>query len=106
MIRRPPRSTLFPYTTLFRSRQLHALHERVPSGPHLRARDRLPVPEGQEPDPLLHHPHLSSLCAIEHREPRADSRRRPAGPWHAPGTATSDAPPTPPASPRTRCHVL
>src|SRR3712207_7044312 len=23
MIRRPPRSTLFPYTTLFRSRQLH-----------------------------------------------------------------------------------
>src|SRR2546430_13662242 len=27
MIRRPPRSTLFPYTTLFRS--LHALHFRV-----------------------------------------------------------------------------
>src|SRR3712207_6948930 len=27
MIRRPPRSTLFPYTTLFRS--LHDLHERV-----------------------------------------------------------------------------
>src|SRR2546427_7019016 len=25
MIRRPPRSTLFPYTTLFRSRQLPAL---------------------------------------------------------------------------------
>src|SRR5256885_6014301 len=24
MIRRPPRSTLFPYTTLFRSHQLHA----------------------------------------------------------------------------------
>src|SRR2546422_1588137 len=24
MIRRPPRSTLFPYTTLFRSRQAHA----------------------------------------------------------------------------------
>src|SRR3712207_7960127 len=23
MIRRPPRSTLFPYTTLFRSRELH-----------------------------------------------------------------------------------
>src|SRR2546427_461480 len=29
MIRRPPRSTLFPYTTLFRSRAgLHALHDR------------------------------------------------------------------------------
>src|SRR5438477_8750628 len=25
MIRRPPRSTLFPYTTLFRSRQTHEL---------------------------------------------------------------------------------
>src|SRR3712207_7356499 len=26
MIRRPPRSTLFPYTTLFRSRAQHLLH--------------------------------------------------------------------------------
>src|SRR5256885_3107881 len=26
MIRRPPRSTLFPYTTLFRSRTLHLAH--------------------------------------------------------------------------------
>src|SRR3712207_9452773 len=25
MIRRPPRSTLFPYTTLFRSRRIHVL---------------------------------------------------------------------------------
>src|SRR5256885_4604491 len=32
MIRRPPRSTLFPYTTLFRSHiaRLHALLEKVP----------------------------------------------------------------------------
>src|SRR5689334_24287118 len=30
MIRRPPRSTLFPYTTLFRSvRREHAQHERA-----------------------------------------------------------------------------
>src|SRR5437016_11137056 len=29
MIRRPPRSTLFPYTTLFRSRRLRGLVERV-----------------------------------------------------------------------------
>src|SRR2546430_10331572 len=27
MIRRPPRSTLFPYTTLFRSRALDRLHD-------------------------------------------------------------------------------
>src|SRR2546427_2180511 len=29
MIRRPPRSTLFPYTTLFRSHVLELGHERV-----------------------------------------------------------------------------
>src|SRR2546428_7306667 len=29
MIRRPPRSTLFPYTTLFRSRSLAAAQDRV-----------------------------------------------------------------------------
>src|SRR2546430_12770171 len=34
MIRRPPRSTLFPYTTLFRSRraQVHIEHEVEPEG--------------------------------------------------------------------------
>src|SRR2546425_3214836 len=31
MIRRPPRSTLFPYTTLFRSRLEEAVHEDVHS---------------------------------------------------------------------------
>src|SRR5471032_3562202 len=30
MIRRPPRSTLFPYTTLFRSPEPHALVRAVP----------------------------------------------------------------------------
>src|SRR2546426_6502898 len=29
MIRRPPRSTLFPYTTLFRSKLLHDANDRV-----------------------------------------------------------------------------
>src|SRR5439155_21046229 len=31
-IRRPPRSTLFPYTTLFRSEALSGLNLRVPGG--------------------------------------------------------------------------
>src|SRR2546426_4890673 len=31
MIRRPPRSTLFPYTTLFRSGRLSALNTRIPT---------------------------------------------------------------------------
>src|SRR5438309_7032013 len=33
MIRRPPRSTLFPYTTLFRSHLRRRPHEREPSRP-------------------------------------------------------------------------
>src|SRR5258705_1041976 len=33
MIRRPPRSTLFPYTTLFRSAHLHGIADAVPIGP-------------------------------------------------------------------------
>src|SRR5256885_8321668 len=32
MIRRPPRSTLFPYTTLFRSRRRAAQHQRDGTG--------------------------------------------------------------------------
>src|SRR2546430_7678817 len=31
MIRRPPRSTLFPYTTLFRSRRVRSARERAQS---------------------------------------------------------------------------
>src|SRR3712207_1534162 len=39
MIRRPPRSTLFPYTTLFRS---HLIHEHQPSGADLRGHHHPP----------------------------------------------------------------
>src|SRR5690348_17391134 len=49
MIRRPPRSTLFPYTTLFRSgRRREALRQRVQ---HVRLvrRLRLPPPFGNDP---------------------------------------------------------
>src|SRR3712207_9337158 len=34
MIRRPPRSTLFPYTTLFRSRQVSKLMQRIGRSRH------------------------------------------------------------------------
>src|SRR3712207_7414915 len=47
MIRRPPRSTLFPYTTLFRSephhRERRARDGDAPEGAQLRARRRVPV---------------------------------------------------------------
>src|SRR3712207_9025042 len=42
MIRRPPRSTLFPYTTLFRSRSLMFLTEYIPHTPG--GVDKLRVP--------------------------------------------------------------
>src|SRR2546430_10297512 len=35
MIRRPPRSTLFPYTTLFRSRENAQCRARVPALPEM-----------------------------------------------------------------------
>src|SRR2546429_9308212 len=41
MIRRPPRSTLFPYTTLFRSRFLAALGDEVRLGEALEQTARL-----------------------------------------------------------------
>src|SRR2546426_3288306 len=47
MIRRPPRSTLFPYTTLFRSRGARA---RAPDRQRPRARGRAPsAPGGVRP---------------------------------------------------------
>src|SRR3712207_8550026 len=38
MIRRPPRSTLFPYTTLFRSTAVSRFRIHLPHAQHLRSR--------------------------------------------------------------------
>src|SRR5258708_22480129 len=44
MIRRPPRSTLFPYTTLFRSRTPRRADNQIRAGMrHDRRRDRSPL---------------------------------------------------------------
>src|SRR2546427_2139204 len=52
MIRRPPRSTLFPYTTLFRSGVglVHALEERLGPGVLLQREVRQPDLEGDRRD--------------------------------------------------------
>src|SRR3712207_7031776 len=69
MIRRPPRSTLFPYTTLFRSEARH-LHERQrPLGPSRdgflqeggRRRHRLPRRIGPRPVQGRPEEHTSEL---------------------------------------------
>src|SRR3712207_7977300 len=66
MIRRPPRSTLFPYTTLFRSREapLHRLHVEDghvrldgPRLPRQRGRERRGVAGGARHE--VHRPHRS-----------------------------------------------
>src|SRR5260370_17733693 len=53
MIRRPPRSTLFPYTTLFRSpRALHARHRGAARSRHPGSRAELPLPGRNVDGPL------------------------------------------------------
>src|SRR2546422_6642195 len=69
MIRRPPRSTLFPYTTLFRS----GIDESVPAGP-LTSRAVVRI-EAKKPTDL------SDLVAVADRHcPVTDAVRR-AVPW-------------------------
>src|SRR2546425_11608187 len=82
MIRRPPRSTLFPYTTLFRSR--HALDPGILADP---IRRWLPSVEGVDSlnrllqvdsrlsladDLLLVADHTSMACSVELRVPFLD----------------------------------
>src|SRR5205814_6143335 len=62
MIRRPPRSTLFPYTTLFRSRA--ALHGKHGVGDH-----RVPDDGGYDlrsPRPVRSEEHTSELQSLRH----------------------------------------
>src|SRR5258705_3165323 len=72
MIRRPPRSTLFPYTTLFRSwtlaplegqqeGHLPALHPRPPQRLRHHAQQRLPRLPRQHPRSEEHTSELQSL---------------------------------------------
>src|SRR5438876_5376913 len=62
MMRRPPRSTLFPYTTLFRSHPL----ERADVGPQARA-DGPPVPRVDDHDRAVRsEEHTSELQSPVH----------------------------------------
>src|SRR5437899_8222377 len=69
MIRRPPRSTLFPYTTLFRSSTLIPSSTpllRIVSGVFRldeRKRDRRPV---KDPEPARSEEHTSELQSLRH----------------------------------------
>src|SRR3989449_11785627 len=112
MIRRPPRSTLFPYTTLFRS----LVRARRP-GVHRRVRGRrargVPGPRdgaARERGVLLYvarhaHLYLRSDVVVGHAR-HVGRRGVGAGGWATPGAsgrghAGGHAPPTPPPAPRT-----
>src|SRR5947199_613944 len=58
MIRRPPRSTLFPYTTLFRSAQISELWNAIGKGPVLVSRIRKKRTRSEE--------HTSELQSLRH----------------------------------------
>src|SRR5256885_10595355 len=59
MIRRPPRSTLFPYTTLFRSGLLHDVGRRAQQ-PHQRLGEQ-PAEQGRSEE---HTSELQSPCNL------------------------------------------
>src|SRR5437588_2664841 len=67
MIRRPPRSTLFPYTTLFRSRRLVAQRAARDRGGVERARCRIQEARRRAPDALAQQP--------SHRAARWEDRK-------------------------------
>src|SRR2546429_4318706 len=63
MIRRPPRSTLFPYTTLFRSAR--------PDG-HARGIRRGPAPQGRAHRGLAAHDHPDGRADRDAQGPRSE----------------------------------
>src|SRR2546430_7030941 len=65
MIRRPPRSTLFPYTTLFRSDHDAAVEVELDGGA-LEGADRGALHVARDPDPAVHAPGAQPrLCRAE-----------------------------------------
>src|SRR2546430_3253287 len=68
MMRRPPRSTLFPYTTLFRSRRTRVLTTRILLR-HQRGRSTAPA----KPTERVLHPSTAHLCRNSHNPTRRNA---------------------------------
>src|SRR3712207_8539702 len=92
MIRRPPRSTLFPYTTLFRSRRRRNRsradrREGVPSGVRRRGMGKLPLAPARAQDRKKHTSELQSPQYLACRlllEKKKKARCRSSEPTHTP----------------------
>src|SRR5438477_8969792 len=90
VIRRPPRSTLFPYTTLFRSSQVgtgnqHHLPRRSTSDPHSAASysTRKMIREGNDIDrksTRLNSSHMSISYAVFCLKKKKTTKRQPDAP--------------------------
>src|SRR3989442_6000824 len=71
MIRRPPRSTLFPYTTLFRSPRRDAVHQRpVVLGHHEQARS---LRSEEHTSELQSRPHLVCRLLLEKKKKKINN---------------------------------
>src|SRR3712207_8954117 len=75
MIRRPPRSTLFPYTTLFRSRDDQRIRRavQVRVRPHLNTIVGL---NGRERADVTHHPELVARVPVRSEEHTSELQSR------------------------------
>src|SRR5258708_23777487 len=99
MIRRPPRSTLFPYTTLFRSVELAHQHQGAaqPQGGQGRDQGGVGVQRSEEHTSELQSPdHLVCRLLLEKKKltrPAARPRSTPARRAPRPRTASLSAPP-------------
>src|SRR2546429_9965327 len=106
MIRRPPRSTLFPYTTLFRSRlrraallrQIEGRRERQSEneGDRHQSSKLQPVPRAYRHQRFVR---LEGVNSSSCHHPRSRSRHRPRCP-SSPAPPPPPPPPPPPAPPR------
>src|SRR5476651_1173644 len=82
MIRRPPRSTLFPYTTLFRSRKDHCRRAHRRARQALRRRRLLPARDRKSTRLNSSHANISYAVFCLKKKHRARSTpRSPSTPW-------------------------
>src|SRR5256885_10051546 len=86
MIRRPPRSTLFPYTTLFRSLRVDGSAHRDVERVVVPVRDREPAEEALV---LLRRPALDPVAVTGRERETAGARRARGGP---PGKVSRETP--------------
>src|SRR2546430_10541589 len=80
MIRRPPRSTLFPYTTLFRSRVTLAPRDAVPTTHSAALRSQIRPRSEEHTSELQSQSNLVCRLLLEKKNEQAPSRHFPKPP--------------------------